>query len=284
MSPFALTGALDGSSPLLLASPHSGSYLPPGFLARARLPVPVLRRIEDAHVGRLLAPAAALGIPLLEATHSRVVIDLNRADDELDPAMFDGSVTPQPRITERVRRGYGLFPRVAGSNQPIHAGRLPAALGAQRIAGLHAPWHAALARGLDAARARHGFAVLLDIHSMPSLDGPQPPQLVLGDMHGVSAAPQLVDWLQQAFASDGFRTTRNIPYAGGHTTERHGQPLQGVHAVQLEFDRALYMNAGSLVPHAGFAALAHGIASVLGRLLPDLTGLGLGTGYAIAAE
>lgn len=283
MSPFRLTGAFDGASPLLLASPHSGSHLPGDFLAASRLAEPQLRRMEDAHVGALLAQSAALGIPLIEATHSRAVIDLNRAEDELDPGMFAGKVVAVPRLTERVRRGYGLFPRVAAPNQPIHVGRLPASLAETRLAALHRPWHATLAGGLEAARARHGFAVLLDIHSMPPLEGAAPPQLVLGDLHGRSAAPALVDWLERAFAGTGLKVGRNWPYAGGHTTERHGRPSDGVHCVQLEFDRTLYMDMGSLAPHSGFDRLSGLIRHVLMRLSESLPLAGLGP-LPLAAE
>lgn len=284
MSPYRLTGALDGASPLLLASPHSGTHLPPDFLAASRLAEPQLRRMEDAHVGALVAPCAALGIPLLEATHSRALIDLNRAEDELDPGMFAGRVVAVPRLTERVRRGYGLFPRVAAPNQPIHTGRLPAAIAEERLAALHRPWHAALTTGLAAAHARHGFAVLLDIHSMPPLEGASPPQLVIGDLHGRSAAPELVDWLDRAFAEEGLKVGRNNPYAGGHTTERHGRPAQGLHCVQLEFDRTLYMEMGSLAPTPGFPRLSALIARVVGRLAQALPLPGLGTPVPLAAE
>lgn len=284
MSPYRLIGALEGASPLILASPHSGTHLPPDFLAASRLAEPQLRRMEDAHVGALLEPCAALGVPVLEATHSRALIDLNRAEDELDPGMFAGRVVAVPRLTERVRRGYGLFPRVAAPNQPIHAGRLPAAIAEERLAALHRPWHEALADGLRAARERHGFAVLLDIHSMPPLEGTTPPQLVIGDLHGRSAAPELVDWLEKAFAEEGLKVGRNNPYAGGHTTERHGRPAEAVHAVQLEFDRTLYMEMGSLAPTAGFAPLSRLIARVVARLAAALPLQGLGPALPLAAE
>lgn len=284
MTPYSLTAPLDGRSPLLLASPHSGRHLPADFIAGSRLPVPTLRRLEDAHVDRLLAPAAALGIPLLAATHSRAVLDLNRAEDELDPGMFAGAVTARPRLTERVRRGYGLFPRIAAPDQPIHPGRLPAAQARARIEALHQPWHAALATGLAAARARHGHALLLDVHSMPTLDGPAPAGLVLGDRHGLSAAAPLVDWLEAAFTAAGLRVVRNNPYAGGYITECHGAPATGIHAVQLEFDRALYMNPHTLEPHEGFEPLAATIAGVTRALLQALPGLGLGPALPLAAE
>ena len=284
MKPFRLVGRLDGSIPLLLASPHSGTHMPRAFLAGSRLSVPALRRIEDAHVGQLLAPSAALGIPLLEATHSRAVIDLNRGEDELDPAMFDAPVTPNPRLTERVRRGYGLFPRIAGANQPIHSGRLPAALATMRIETLHRPWHSSIAQGLASAHRRHGHAVLLDVHSMPTVEGHLPAQLVLGDRHGSSASAALVDWLDGHFRSVGLRTARNAPYAGGFTTEWHGQPASGVHAVQLEFDRSLYMDPGSLMPHSGFAPLAAMIACAMAGLLDAIPSLGLENAMRLAAE
>jgi len=284
MSPYRLSGVLDGTSPLILASPHSGRELPPGFLASSRLDAPALRRMEDAHVGALLAGCAGLGIPVIEATHSRAVIDLNRAEDELDPSMFAGAVVRSPRLTDRVRRGYGLFPRVAAPNQPIHSARLSPALAEERLAALHRPWHETIAAGLAAARLRHGFAVLLDIHSMPPLDGSAPPRLVLGDLHGQSAAPALVGWLEAAFQAEGLKVARNSPYAGGHTTERHGRPPEGLHCVQLEFDRTLYMDPGSLAPHAGFAPLAAMIARVAGTLRERLPLAGFGPSFPLAAE
>ncbi|MFN3370269.1 MAG: N-formylglutamate amidohydrolase [Sphingomonadaceae bacterium] len=283
MSPFRLTGALDGRSAMLLASPHSGTHVPAAARATLRLPLPALRRIEDAHVGRLLALAARAGLPLIEATHARAVIDLNRAEDEHDPAMIAGPLGPFRR-TERVQRGYGLFPRIAGPSLAIHDRPIPAAEARARIEVLHRPWHAAIAEGLAAARRRHGFALLLDVHSMPRLDLPRPAELVLGDRHGTSAAPGLVHWLANAFTRAGLRVALNEPYAGGHTLERHGRPALGVHAIQLEFDRTLYMDPATLVPHVGLATLAETIATILARLAIDLPGLLAKTGEAQAAE
>ncbi len=285
MRPYRLSGAFGGATPLILSSPHSGQWFPPEFLAVARLPVPALRRLEDAHVGALLKDSAALGVPLLEATHARAVIDLNRAESEYDPAMIAGTLAPPPLASERVRRGYGLFPRLAGSGQLIHGARIPAAVAAERIAALHRPWHSALHEGLQAAHRRHGHAVLLDVHSMPSLEGADPARLVLGDRRGESASPALIDWLEQAFRAEGLKLARNDPYAGGHTTAHHGRPLDGFHAVQLEFDRALYMDPATLKPHPGFALLAAQISRVIEALVAALPTLGLGgEPVALAAE
>jgi N-formylglutamate amidohydrolase len=224
-------------------------------------------------------------VPLLAATHGRAVIDLNRAEDEIDPAMLEG---PLPaRLTDRVRRGYGLVPRLAGGVQPLYARRIPLADLARRIETLHRPWHRAIADGLMVAQARHGHAVLLDCHSMPSLDastaGGRPPDLVLGDRHGASAAPALVDWLAQAFTAEGLRVALNRPYAGGHTTERHGRPAAGHHAVQIEIDRALYLDPVTLAPTARMAPLADLLRRIIGRLLAEWPLPGE-AGLAVAAE
>ena len=282
MQAWRLTGRLDGQSPLLLSSPHSGTAFPAGFRDTLRLPESAVRRMEDSHVGRLLAGIACA--PVIEAVLSRAALDLNRAEDEIDPLLFDGPVCARPRVTERVRRGHGLFPSIAGGGHAIHAGRRPAASARRAIERYHRPWHAALSAGMSAALDRHGHAVLLDMHSMPTLDGPRPATIVLGDRHGMSASPFLVEWLQQRFESAGWRVVRNIPYAGGHITERHGRPLMGLHAVQIEMDRALYMNPQTLEPHEGFPLLSAFLAAMARDLLQALPTLDLAPPAALAAE
>ncbi|QMW22153.1 N-formylglutamate amidohydrolase [Sandaracinobacteroides saxicola] len=265
MIPFRASGLRAAS--LLLTSPHSGTYLPPAFRTTSHLSTLALRRIEDAHVGTLLALAVERGAPLIEATHARAWLDLNRAEDELDPGLFD---TPPPRPladTERVRAGYGLIPKLAGTHTPIHHRPLQWADAEARIETLHRPWHAEIAARLAAARSQHGTALLLDCHSMPTLPGPRPAQVVLGDAHGTTADPALTaavaDWLR----GRGWRVALNAPYAGGHAIRRHGAPAQGIHALQLEIDRALYMDLATLRPNAGFVRLASMLADLAGWCL-----------------
>ncbi|WP_194745438.1 N-formylglutamate amidohydrolase [Thermaurantiacus tibetensis] len=270
MRPFRCSAPLDGCSPLLLASPHSGTHVPRAALARTCAPPSALRRLEDAHVGRLLSAASAHA-PLIEATHARAVIDLNRAETDIDPETVEGMAADRP-LPERTRAGFGLFPKLAGPGQPVLARPLPRAEAVARIATLHRPWHAALAGGLAAARARHGIALLLDMHSMPPVS-PGGPHVVLGDRHGTSAAPALVDALEAAFRARGLATARNHPYAGGHTLERHARPAEGLHAIQVELCRSLYMNPETLEPHAGFAPLAALLADVVAELVATLSPL-----------
>ncbi len=274
LSPYRVKGCLfDGSSPLILSSPHSGRFLPSWFRQALRVDELAVRRIEDSHVDRLLATIT--GTPLLAANWSRAVIDLNRAADEIDPQMFDGQVIDRPRRTERVRRGHGLFPRIGADGRALHSQRLAATTARQLIESVHRPWHQALAKGLAASCRRHGYAVLLDMHSMPGLEGQQPAQIVLGDRYANSAGAPLVDWLHHRLTAAGWRVARNTPYAGGFTTEHHGHPPSGIHAVQIEIDRSLYMNPATLACHSGFAPLAGFLALLIGDLQTDLPSLGL---------
>ncbi len=272
---FRRTGLADGRTPLVLASPHSGRLLPDDFHHTAQLPALVLRRLEDAHVGALLRQAAQNGVVLFEALHARAAIDLNRAPHEYDPAMIAGQLAMAARPSARVNNGYGLFPKIAAPGQPIHRQPIPAAVAEQRIAMLYRPWHAALAQALQTAHARHGYAILLDVHSMPGLRADRPARIVLGCCHGNSAAGQLVDWLQDWFETAGLRVARNTPYAGGFTTAHHGRPAQGIHAVQIEIDRNLYMDPYSLAPHAGFACMVAMLANLVADLQRSLPLAGL---------
>jgi N-formylglutamate amidohydrolase len=277
-----LTGDADGRWPLLLTSPHSGRHYPPALLAGSRLSLNQLRRAEDAFVDALLDGIA--GVPVLAASHARCWIDLNRRPDELDPAMFDGPLAVPVAATERVQAGLGVIPRLAGHGLDIYARALPAAEAAARLASLHAPWHAQVASLLAAARGRHGAALLLDCHSMPSPTGARPPQIVLGDCHGLSANPAIVQAIEEHFRRLGWRVARNAPYAGGHTTRRHGQPGAGIHAVQIEIDRALYLDAHRLALHSGAGKVRAALTSLVQRLLADWPQLLAAPPWAEAAE
>jgi N-formylglutamate deformylase len=282
---FSLSGDLDGRWPLVMTSPHSGREYPADFLASARLGLPQLRRAEDVLVDQLLAGVS--GVPVMCARFGRAFLDLNRAADELDPAMFEGGLKVPARNSERVEAGLGVVPRAVGVGLDIYRGKLPAAEAARRIRALHVPWHQRIEALLAQAQARHGFAILLDCHSMPRPAGVMPPQIVIGDRQGRSASPALVALIEQHFASAGWRVARNNPYAGGHTTVHHGRPGLAVHAVQIEIDRTLYMDAGRMVPGAGFERMARHMQALVRVVLAAAPALGLGaTGSALrtAAE
>ncbi len=279
---FSQTGDSDGRWPLVMASPHSGRDYPSAFLAGSRLSLAQLRRAEDAFVDELLDDVA--GVPVLRARYARTWLDLNRGEDELDPLIIDDVPASAARQNDRVAAGLGVLPRVAAQGLEIYKRRLARAEAEARLATVHRPWHGRLAALLTRARDRHGYAILVDCHSMPRPAGVMPPQIVLGDRHGTSASAGLVLLIERHFASAGWRVARNAPYAGGYTTVLHGKPADGIHAVQIEIDRGLYMEANRLVKHDGFALVAQQLAALAPLLVAAAPLLGLAPPLREAAE
>lgn len=279
---FSLSGDCDGRWPLLMTSPHSGREFPAAFLSASRLNVAQLRRAEDAFVDDLLA--GVTGVPVMRARFGRAFLDLNRGPDELDPAMFDGALKVAHAAGERVAAGLGVLPRIAGHGLDIYRRRLAPGEAETRLASLHRPWHARIAALLARARARHGHAMLIDCHSMPQPVGVNPPQIVLGDRFGQSASPALVTLIEAHFSTAGWRVARNRPYAGGYTTVCHGDVANGIHAVQIEIDRSLYMESRALVRHGGFDRVQVAMTGLARELVKASATLGLAPPLREAAE
>ncbi len=246
--PFEVVEPLELGTPIVFNSPHSGSVYPRRFLEASRLDPQTLRRSEDAFVDELVAPCVSIGAPLLRARFPRAYLDANREPYELDPQMFEGRLPDFANTRSlRVAAGLGSIPRVVGEAQPIYRGPMPVAEGLARVARLHRPYHACLAELLDRASKRFGFAVLIDCHSMPSTSADVGAcDIVLGDRFGSSAAGWIVDTLEASLRGSGLIVRRNKPYAGGYITEYYGQPSYARHAVQLEINRALYMDERSI--------------------------------------
>ncbi|MEA3064133.1 MAG: hypothetical protein QOJ27_568 [Sphingomonadales bacterium] len=265
--PFRRLGPARPCSPVVLSVPHAGRSYSDGLLAEARLSRARLESLEDRLVDRLVWRAVEAGAVALIADSPRAEIDLNRDERELDPAM----VLPRPPAdstveSPRTRGGLGLIPaRIAGSGA-IWRQRIAAAEVARRIDRIHRPYHEAIDAELAAAKARFGIAVLLDCHSMPPRGAGGEAKVVLGDRHGGSMAEALVAAAESAARDAGFRVARNAPYAGGHITERHGRPARGIHALQLELDRSLYLAPDLRTTGPGFDRVARLIAAIAGAL------------------
>jgi N-formylglutamate amidohydrolase len=176
-----------------------------------------------------------------------------------------------------VAAGLGSIAKVVGEGQEIYRRKLTFAEARRRIEGAHKPYHQALAGLIEAARARHGRVALIDWHSMPSAASGAGAansydrarrgcDIVLGDRFGSACAPELTRLVERQLESMGYRVARNAPYAGGYTTEFYGRPAEGVHALQIEINRAVYLNESTLVPTEGFARLKRDIEK-LGRAL-----------------
>jgi N-formylglutamate amidohydrolase len=267
-------GATQG--PLVFASPHSGRLYPEALMAASVLDGSTIRSSEDAFVDRLIAGASAHGVTTLSARYARAYIDVNREAYELDPAMFQDVLPDFARSrSARVAAGLGSIARVVAQGQEIYRHKLTFAEARERIEAVHQPYHHALTQLLEQARAAHGAAILLDWHSMPSAaageaaPGRHGCDMVLGDRFGSSCASGLTRMVDAALEGMGFRVARNAPYAGGYTTEFYGRPEQGVHALQIEINRALYLNEASLQPHAGFDRLKRDLDRLFGALARD---------------
>lgn len=269
--------------PFVFASPHSGRLYPARFLRQSRLSPLNLRRSEDAFVEELFSAVTEIGSPLIAACFPRAFLDANRAPAEIDPAMFDGVLDVAADIVSpRVSAGLGVIPRVVQDGAEIYREKIPPKEAMERLATFYRPYHAALARLVDASRERFGATVLIDCHSMPSAAAA--PDIILGDRYGLSAGTLVTRAAEHAFEAHGFRVARNIPYAGGYTTQLHGRPARGVHALQIEINRALYLDEERIERGPHFETIAARLSSALRALVDYCEVPGCFSGVAHAAE
>jgi len=259
------------SLPLVLASPHSGAEYPADFLAASRLDPLSLRRSEDSFVDELFGAAPRLGAPLLSARFPRAYVDVNREAYELDPGMFCDALPGFVNAgSARVRIGLGTIARVVASGEEIYAEKLRFVEVERRIERLYRPYHQMLRRLVKETEALFGGYLLLDCHSMPSGVGSGYGQswadIVLGDCHGGACAPEILETARRFLAERGFSVAINTPYAGGFTTDHYGRPGLRRHALQIEINRALYMNERNYRRKPHFSRLAQELAELVLRL------------------
>ena len=269
--PFTLVRPARLSTPLVFACPHSGRFYPEEMLAASALDTAAIRRSEDAFVDGLIGSAIERGVPMIAACYARAYIDVNREPFELDQAMFEDELPPFASArTARVAAGLGSIARVVAEGQEIYRGKLTFGDAERRIDQVHRPYHAALKALLDEARAVFGVAILIDWHSMPSAAagaGRTPaPDLVLGDRFGAACSRLVTGAWERELTALGYRVARNAPYAGGYTTEFYGKPEKGVHALQIEINRGLYLDEARVEPNAGFEAVEQDLRRVFTQL------------------
>lgn len=260
-------------SPVVLSVAHAGRDYPDALAGLSLVRRERLERLEDRFADLLVGQAVADGAVAVVARTARAWIDLNRDPAELDPAMMAAPIPPSVQAgSSRIRAGLGLIPRRVDGHE-IWRRRLTPAEAAERLARVHAPFHQAIAAAMTAAAARFGVAVLIDCHSMPPLsgaDGREGATIVLGDRHGRSAASRLVDRAEGLLAAHGLGIARNAPYAGGHVLERHGRPAAGRHAIQLEIDRAAYLDHALRQPGDGLPMMRRLLATLAAALAQEV--------------
>jgi N-formylglutamate amidohydrolase len=269
--PFVVVEPATWRAPIIFNSPHSGSVYPPDFLDASRIDLAALRRSEDSFMDELIAGLSDRGFPTVRVNFPRSYVDVNREPYELDPRMFSGRLPSFANTRSmRVAGGLGTIPRVVGDGQEIYRERLSVDHGLSRIEGLYKPYHRALRRLINKAHHAFGTVVVVDCHSMPSIgvsrDEPRRPDVVIGDRYGTSCAGLLPDMVEKTMSRLGYSVGRNKPYAGGFITEHYGNPASGLHTIQLELNRAIYMDERRRERGPKFAQVAADLAALADAL------------------
>ena len=272
--PFDIVAPAVQTVPLVFASPHSGTQYDPDFVAASRLDQISLRRSEDSFVDELFGAAPAFGAPLLRALFPRVYLDPNREPWELDPGMFEDALPDWVNTTSlRVAGGLGTIARVVTNGAEVYRAKLKFSEAERRIRTLYIPFHEAIQDLLAATVERFGTAILIDCHSMPSVGGPmdrdpghERADVVLGDRYGTACASVVTDTAENVLTAMGYRVARNDPYAGGFTTRNYGRPDAGIHALQIEIKRSLYMDEARITRLPQMAGVAERMRTLIAAL------------------
>lgn len=268
---FIVTPARDEAGAMVFASPHSGVERPADMGEAAGLSEATLRSAEDVGVDRLVRSGPSYGVPLIAGRISRAYCDLNRSPSELDPALIDGVADGE--LSAKVTAGFGVIPRRAGDGTPLYDRSIPLAEARARLRRVHEPYHRRLGDLLEAARARHGMALLIDWHSMPSrATGGRTGRgvdIVLGDRHGAACRGANMRRIRTLFEAQGWRVGLNAPYAGGHATQTWGRPDEGFQAVQVELSRGLYLDEDTLEPSSDHGRFSRALDRVIAALASE---------------
>ncbi len=276
--------------PILVTSPHSGNFYPPSLLSQSRLALEDLRRLEDCFVDELWDFSPQHGATFLALDYARAYIDVNRDALELDPDMFRAPLPIRAYTgSAKLRAGLGAIPRQARPGRDIYAEKIPFTDALQRIDGVYRPYHRQLESSIRKHIDRFGTCLLLDCHSMPSeaaerLETNRSLDVVLGNHHGQSCDEQFMQTVESAFIAAGFTVKRNDPYAGGYVTRHYGKPKAQVHAVQIEVNRALYMNEDDYTKTSDFFLMREKLSCVLEAISQDIAAIPAYTQSLMAAE
>ncbi len=268
-----LLDAVDILTPLVLDSPHSGEIAPADFC-------PAVSRTAwlhavDRYVDQLFAAAPALGVPLIRAVFPRIYLDVNRALDDLDPAcLADGWDQPfAPSAKARLGKGL-VWMNTPPNAAPLYATRLKRQEVKFRIERYYHPYHDRLAALINRSHGRHGFSLHLNCHSMQSVShqmheegaGVSRPDFILSDRESTTCGSKMVGAVEEYLVNLGYSVEVNTLFKGAEIVRRHGCPDNGRHSLQIEINRALYMDETTLSKTAGFDKLKHEMTGLIGHL------------------
>jgi N-formylglutamate amidohydrolase len=271
---YVIQAPAEQTVPFVFCSPHSGTDYGEAFRRASRLDYATLRKSEDSHVDVLFGAAPERGAPLLCALFPRAYVDPNREPFELDPAMFEDRLPDYVNTASpRVAAGLGTIAKVVCNGAEIYRRKLRFAEAVARIDTCYRPYHAALTTLVEETKRQFGVAVVVDCHSMPSVGGPMDKDpgarrvdFVLGDAYGAACHPALTLAAEAKLRSYGYAVHRNMPYAGGYTTRHYGNPAMGQHALQIEINRALYMDEDSYARRSGFETVKAHLTTLVAHL------------------
>ncbi|WP_158044572.1 N-formylglutamate amidohydrolase [Skermanella pratensis] len=252
--------------PLVLDSPHSGSVYPRDF--NFVCPLLALRQAEDTYVDELVSAAPEAGATLIAALFPRSYIDVNRAIDDIEPELLDGPWPEPLSPSDKSKAGMGLIRRLCKPGIPMYDGRLPVPHVAERIDRYYRAYHEQVAGAIDRAYARFGTVYHLNCHSMPTFgrDPATRADFVLGDRDGTTCEPDFTRYVAAFLTSLGYRVRINDPYKGVELVRRYSDPKRGLHSLQFEIHRGLYMNEETLEKNEGFGRLQSHLTMLIRHL------------------
>ncbi|AJE80470.1 putative hydrolase [Streptomyces albus] len=268
-APFHIVGDKT-TSPLVLDVSRSGTSYPPDFQPTA--PFPALHRKIAPYVERVVLPSTAEGATVLRAQFPPSFVDPNRPIDDIDPELLDGQwPTPTNPLAGSLRSGSGLVHSLGTDYTPLYDRKLPVAEVQQRISRYYTPYHSTLSALLAERRHVFGRAFQLSCHSMSSIgprDGVKRPQICLGDLNGESAAPEYGETVAKVFRDRGYEVSLNKPFPGNELLRRHASPATGIHSLQVELRRDLYLDERTWHLHEGLAPLQDCFTAIAAALRP----------------
>jgi N-formylglutamate amidohydrolase len=274
-SNYSLSNETALNFPVLVSVPHSGREYPPELLDNLNVSASHLLRLEDRYADRLAASAIASGFPSIIARKPRAWIDLNRSRTEIDPDMVAGMDSAQTsHISKKVRGGLGILPHRLHGAGNLWREKWELQHVIHRIEQDHEPYHMMVTHLLDQMRSVFGCALLLDLHSMPSVfdENRRKIGFVIGDRFGRSCESRYVELAAMHFRMHGHHVQTNHPYSGGYILERHGKPAHNIHAFQLEVDRSLYLDQNMREPISATQSIAELIRNCCIMLAEQMSG------------
>ncbi|MCH9844093.1 MAG: N-formylglutamate amidohydrolase [Alphaproteobacteria bacterium] len=270
----SLTAPNHKTLPIIYDSPHSGSILPTDFTVQASNTD--IKQSEDNFVDMLFSQAPQHHAFLLKALFSRIYIDLNRDKNDIDSNLIEpalnniGDTRYQP--SDKSDAGHGLIWKKTNSGVMLYNKLLKPSDIQHRIENYWQPYHHLLERLYRKLYRQFNYVLHLNCHSMPSSalgssdiasDIASNIDIILGDGYGQTSHPAINDFLQESFTKQDFKVRMNVPYSGGYIVQNYANPNNACYAVQIEINRALYMDEQKLIPNNNFTIIKQKLQNIM---------------------